>query len=52
MAFCETTDVLTNLNMKATDVPEALLAKAIIKADAEIRSPFSSDLLTAIGLLR
>lgn len=51
MAFCEDTDVLTNLNMKAIDVPEALLAKAIIKADAEIRSPFSSDLLTAIDAL-
>jgi len=51
MAFCEDTDVLTNLNMKVTDVPEALLAKAIIKADAEIRSPFSSDLLTAIDAL-
>ncbi len=51
MAFCETTDVLTNLNMSATDVPTALLAKAIIKADAEIRAAFSSDLLAALDAL-
>jgi len=51
MAFCETTDVLTNLNMSATDVPSALLAKAIIKADAEIRAAFSSDLLAALDAL-
>jgi len=51
MAFCEDTDVLTNLNMKAIDVPEALLAKAIIKADAEIRAAFSSDLLAALDAL-
>jgi len=51
MAFCETTDVLTNLNMAATDVPTALLAKAIIKADAEIRAAFSSDLLAALDAL-
>ena len=51
MAFCETTDVLTNLNMAETDVPSALLAKAIIKADAEIRAAFSSDLLAALDAL-
>lgn len=51
MAFCETTDVLTNLNMLATNVPIALLAKAIIKADAEIRAAFSSDLLAALDAL-
>ena len=51
MAFCETTDVLTNLNMSATEVPTALLAKAIIKADAEIRAAFSSDLLAALDAL-
>ena len=51
MAFCITTDVLTNLNMSATHVPEALLAKAIIKADAEIRAVFSSDLLAALNAL-
>ena len=51
MAFCETTDVLTNLNMLATDVPSALLTKAIIKADAEIRAAFSSDLLAALDAL-
>ncbi len=51
MAFCETTDVLTNLNMKETEVPSALLAKSIIKADAEIRAAFSSDLLAAIDAL-
>lgn len=51
MAFCETTDVLINLNMAATDVPTALLAKAIIKADAEIRAAFSSDLLAALDAL-
>ena len=49
--FCETTDVLTNLNMSATDVPTALLTKAIIKADAEIRAAFSSDLLAALDVL-
>ena len=43
MAFCEDTDVLTNLNMSATEVPTALLTKAIIKAEAEIRAAFSSD---------
>ena len=51
MAFCEDTDVLTNLNMSATEVPTALLAKAIIKAEAEIRAVFSSDLLAAIDAL-
>lgn len=51
MAFCETTDVLTNLNMSATDVPSALLTKAIIKAEAEIRAAFSSDLLAALDAL-
>jgi len=51
MAFCEDTDVLTNLNMKEAHVPEALLAKAIIKADAEIRAAFLSDLLAAIDAL-
>jgi len=51
MAFCEDTDVLTNLNMSATDVPTALLTKAIVKADAEIRAAFSSDLLAALDAL-
>ena len=51
MAFCEDTDVLTNLNMKVTEVPALLLAKAIVKADAEIRAAFSSDLLAAIDAL-
>ncbi|MBA7586741.1 hypothetical protein ES708_28746 [subsurface metagenome] len=51
MAFCETTDVLTNLNMLATDIPARLLAKAIIKADAEVRAAFSSDLLAALDAL-
>ena len=50
MAFCESTDVLTNLNMSATDVPAALLSKAIIKADAEIRAAFSSDLLAVLDI--
>jgi len=49
--FCETSDVLTNLNMAESNVPEALLAKAIIKADAEIRAAFSSDLLAALDAL-
>ena len=51
MAFCETTDVLTNLNMSTIDVPSALLTKAIVKADAEIRAAFSSDLLAALDAL-
>ena len=51
MAFCVTTDVLTNLNMAETHVPAALLTKAIIKADAEIRAAFSSDLLAALDAL-
>ena len=51
MAFCENTDVLTNLNMSTNEVPTALLAKAIVKADAEIRAAFSSDLLTALDAL-
>lgn len=51
MAFCKTTDVLTNLNMSATDVPTELLDKAIIKADAEVRAAFSSDLLAALDAL-
>jgi len=51
MSFCEDTDVLTNLNMAVTDVPALLLAKAIIKADAEIRAAFSSDLLAALDAL-
>jgi phage gp36-like protein len=51
MAFCENTDVLTNLNMSTSEVPSALLTKAIVKADAEIRAAFSSDLLIAIDAL-
>ena len=51
MAFCETIDVLTNLNMSATDVPSALLTKAIVKAEAEIRAAFSSDLLAALDAI-
>ena len=51
MAFCVPDDVLTNLNMSATEVPTALLAKAIIKADAEVRAAFSSDLLAALDAL-
>ena len=51
MAFCESSDVLTNLNMAVTEVPALLLAKAIIKADAEIRAAFSSDLLAALDAL-
>ena len=50
MAFCETSDVLTNLNMAVTDVPALLLTKAIIKADAEIRAAFSSGLLAALDV--
>jgi len=46
--FCEVSDVLTNLNMSETNVPEALLAKAIIKGEAEVRAAFSSDLLAAL----
>ena len=48
MAFCESTDVLTNLNMASANVPSALLTKAITKADAEIRAAFNADMLTAI----
>ena len=51
MAFCENNDVLVNLNMVTAEVPSALLAKAIIKADAEIRAAFSSDLLAALDAL-
>ena len=51
MAFCESTDVLTNLSMAVADVPAALLTKAIVKADAEIRAAFSSDLLAALDAL-
>ena len=51
MAFCEGTDVLTNLNMTVTEVPALLLTKAIVKADAEIRAAFSSDLLAALDAL-
>jgi len=50
MSFCDDIDVLTNLNMSSTDVPTLLLAKAIIKADAEIRAAFSSDLLAALDV--
>jgi len=49
--FCSTTDVLTNLNMTSTEVPTALLTKAIIKSSAEIRAAFSSDLLSALDAL-
>lgn len=51
MAFCKDEDVLVNLNMAEAYVPEELLAKAIIKADAEIRAAFSSDLLAALDAL-
>jgi phage gp36-like protein len=51
MAFCEGTDILTNLNMAENEVPAALLTKAIVKAEAEIRSAFSSDLLAALDAL-
>jgi len=50
MAFCDDTDVLTNLNMSSTDIPALLLTKAIDKADAEIRAAFSSDLLAALDV--
>jgi len=50
MAFCTSTDVLTNLNMAVAEVPALLLAKAIVKADAEIRAAFSSDLLAALDV--
>lgn len=48
MAFVESTDILTNINMASADVPSALITKAIIKGDAEIRAAFSADMLTAI----
>ncbi|GAI83282.1 unnamed protein product [marine sediment metagenome] len=51
MAFCESSDVLTNLNMAESEVPTSLLTKAVIKADAEIRAAFSSDLLAALDAL-
>jgi len=51
MAFCESIDVLTNISMATSNVPSALLAKAIIKADAEIRAAFSSDMLVALDAL-
>ena len=47
-AFCERTDILTNIQMEATDVAEALTTKAITKGDAEVRAAFSEDMLTAI----
>ena len=50
MSFCDDIDVLTNLNMSSTDIPTLLLTKAIIKADAEIRAAFSSDLLAALDV--
>ena len=50
MSFCDDIDVLTNLNMSATEVPTLLLAKAIIKADAEVRAAFSSDMLAALDV--
>ena len=50
MAFCDDIDVLTNLNMSSTDIPALLLAKAIVKADAEIRAAFSSNLLAALDV--
>jgi len=50
MAFCDDIDVLTNINMSATEVPVLLLAKAIIKADAEVRAAFSSDMLAALDI--
>ena len=50
MAFCEDTDVLTNLNMAVANVPTLLLNKSIDKADAEIRAAFSSDLLAALDV--
>lgn len=34
--------------MATADVPSALITKAIIKGDAEIRAAFSADMLTAI----
>ena len=50
-SFCESNDVLINLNMANREVPIALLAKAIIKADAEIRAVLSSDLLAVLDAL-
>jgi len=47
-AFCERTDILTNINMVAADVAEALTTKAIVKGDAEVRAAFSVDMLNAI----
>jgi len=51
MAFCESSDILININMATGNVPSGLITKSIIKADAEIRAVFSSDLLTAIDAL-
>lgn len=48
MAFVESTDILTNINMATADVPSALITKAIIKGDTEIRAAFSADMLAAI----
>jgi len=47
-AFCERTDILTNIQMEAADVAEALTTKAIVKGDAEVRAAFSVDMLNAI----
>ena len=47
-AFCERTDILTNIQMETADVAEALTTKAITKGDAEVRAAFSADMLTAI----
>jgi phage gp36-like protein len=51
ITFCNNTDVLTNLNMSVTEIPSGLLVKSIIKADAEVRAAFSSDLLAALDAL-
>jgi phage gp36-like protein len=48
MAFCTTVDVLTNINMAAANVPSLLLAKSVVKGEAEVRAAFSSDLLVAL----
>lgn len=51
MAYTTRDDVLTNLQMDSSDVPEALTTKAINKAEAIIKTKLPGELLDAIDAL-
>lgn len=51
MAYCTANDILTNLQMTSSDVPTALSAQAVAKADAVINAKLPAETVSAIGAL-